>query len=294
MTPSLQWAHGLNFMALFRQDVPGLLWRERRCSACSSVFFPARDETNGGSSALKSPAPGANTSAGSPFQGPDLKTDQEQSQETERHFCPECRLHLHMRKQGFCPLCGELAAWEAQPPVSCGRCLSELPPWQEAVFWGAHDGLLRELLLRLKFQKELPLAHALGSTLAMHPRLRHLELDMLVPIPLHKAGLSQRGFNQSLELARPIARHLRLPLDAASLLKTRATAPQHNLPRKDRQVNVRQAFAVREATVRNKRILLVDDTMTTGATMRTAASALLDAGAASIHVAVVSRTAAVL
>lgn len=293
MTSLRQWAHGLNVMALFRQGVPGLLWRERRCSACSSVFSPVRDEPNGRTSVLKGPVPGGKISAGSPCQEPDRKTGQEQSQETEQYFCPECRLHLHMRKQGFCPLCGELAAWEAQPPVPCGRCLSKSPPWQEAIFWGAHEGLLRELLLRLKFQKELPLAHALGSMLAMHPRLRHLEVDMLMPIPLHKAGLSQRGFNQSLELARPIARHLRLPLNAASLLKTRATAPQHNLPRKDRQVNVRQAFAVREAAVRNKRILLVDDTMTTGATMHAAASVLLGAGAVSVHVAVASRTAAV-
>lgn len=250
-----------------------LLWAEQRCSACSSVF-PAVH----GKDAVTSLDPEIAVAA--------------VFQEAGWHFCPECRARLRFRERGYCPVCGELAAWEEQPCMPCGRCLKARTPWVEAVFWGVHEDLLRDLLLRLKFQKELPLAHALGCLLAKHPRLQGLEADVVIPIPLHTTRLKQRGFNQSLELARPVAGHLHLPLDTISLLKTRVTEPQHNLPRKDRQVNIRQAFTARRS-VNKKRILLVDDTMTTGATMQAAASALLAAGAASIHLAVASRTAAV-
>ena len=157
------------------------------------------------------------------------------------------------------------------------------------VFHATHHDLLRDLLLRLKFHNELSLAHALGALLAAHPLLPELGSSHIVPIPLHPSRLTHRGFNQSLELARPIAQRLGLPLDAASLIRVRPTDPQRGLSREDRRPNIKNAFAAGPG-VRGKDVLIVDDIMTTGATIEEAARALLHAGAASVQVAVVSRT----
>lgn len=240
---------------------------ERRCAACSSAFFPLSEKNTASSDEGVFPA------------------------EARRHFCPACAARLRPRELGYCPLCGEPAAWQAQPLAPCGRCLSKKPVWSETVFYATHQDLLRDLLLRLKFQNELALSYALGSLLAAHPRLRNLEFDLVAPVPLHGERLAQRGFNQSLELARPVAGRLGLPLDAASLSRVRATDPQRGLSRDDRRKNIQSAFAA-GPKVRARRVLLVDDTMTTGATLEAAASALLEAGAALVHVAVVSRTPA--
>ena len=156
-------------------------------------------------------------------------------------------------------------------------------------FYATHQELLRDLLLRLKFHNELSLAHSLGSLLAAHPLLPGLRVNHIVPIPLHPSRLTHRGFNQSLELARPVAQRLGLPLDGASLIRVRATDPQRGLSREDRRPNIKNAFAAGTG-VRGKDVLIIDDIMTTGATMEEASHALLRAGAASVHVAVVSRT----
>ncbi len=236
-----------------------LLTAERRCPSCHSAFSVSRLNKAGA--------------------GP----------EASRHFCPSCAANLKPREQGYCPLCGEPAEWESQSPAPCGGCLTKRPRWAETTFYGTHQGLLRELLLRLKFQQDLSLAHSLGSLLAAHPGLLCIKADMAVPVPLHGGRLAGRGFNQSLELARPLAKRLGIPLDAACLVRMRATDPQRGLSRENRRRNIHAAFTAGQA-VRERHILLVDDIMTTGATLEAAASALLDAGAASVHVAVISRT----
>lgn len=231
----------------------GALFAERRCLACSRVFESGPDKDN--------PA---------------------------GLFCPACRHALRRREKGFCPRCGEAAAWPNLPPAPCGRCFASPPPWQGFLCQGMHEGLLRTLLIRLKFKEEVPLAHALGLLLAAHPALSALSPDAVVPMPLHRARLVFRGFNQAMELARPLARRLGAPLQPGLLVRTRATAPQTGKDRKARMQGMKDAFAGSPAA-RGKRILLLDDTLTTGATMAEAARALLKAGAARVDVAVVSR-----
>lgn len=229
-----------------------LLRRERRCLVCTSVY---RVENDGGIEAI---------------------------------LCPECRSGLPRRAAGFCPDCGEPAAWASLPPVPCARCLAAAPEWDGFFFHGLYTGLLRRLLIRLKFQEQTVTAHVLGTLLSLHPDLRLLRPDAVVPVPLHKERLRRRGYNQALELARPLAAALQAPLLPGLLARTRATPPQTGFARKERRLNIRGAFAA-SPEVQGKNLLLVDDVSTTGATLEAAAAALHKAGAARIYVTAAAR-----
>ncbi|MDR2800078.1 MAG: ComF family protein [Desulfovibrio sp.] len=226
---------------------------ERRCFNCAQVFYPEKAKGLG------------------------------------RYFCPLCASLLPRREKGFCPLCGELYQWEHLPPAPCARCLREPPPWQRLIFYGAHENLLRKLLLDLKFREHIHLAVALGKLLTMHPDFPKVRADLVAPMPLHPRRLRQRGYNQALELARPLAAALNLPLLPDLLARGRETEPQTRLARSVREKNLKGVFVCVQR-VRGLHILLVDDTMTTGATMREAAQTLLFAEAASVSAALVSRT----
>lgn len=145
------------------------------------------------------------------------------------------------------------------------------------------------MLLALKFKDAVQIGHYLGSILAYHPLLHTLPVDSVVPIPLHAKRLAARGYNQSMEIARPVATHLGIALQPELLLRVRSTAPQSGYSLKERQENIFGAFSC-SAEAKGRRILLVDDTFTTGSTVEAAARALKQAGAASLSVAVVSRT----
>ena len=226
------------------------LGRERRCLACTAIFRGEKAETL---------------------------------------FCPACTATMPRKQRGFCPGCGEPAAWPELPLASCAHCLKEPPLWQDFIFHGPHEGLLRKLLITLKFHQQPFLGHALGTLLATHPEFATLAADAVIPVPLHSSRLTRRGYNQAQEIARPVARHLRLPLTPDLLFRVLPTTPQTNFSRKERKKNIQNAFAAQEA-VRGMRVLLVDDTLTTGATLTAATQALLASGAGSVSVAVVSRT----
>lgn len=205
-------------------------------------------------------------------------------------FCPDCSALLPRREKGYCPDCGEPAAWPELPLIPCLRCLEQPPLWSGFFFHSLHQGLLQRLLLSLKFHGHVSLAHPLGCLLARHPDLADVHVDCVVPVPLHKSRLARRGYNQALELARPLAVRLQRPCRPNLLTRVRATPPQTGGSLAVRQQNTWGAFAGSPDAL-GKRILLLDDTVTTGSTLRAATAALLEAGASSVRVAAVSRTA---
>lgn len=207
---------------------------------------------------------------------------------TPAQVCPHCLAMMPRREAGFCPHCGDLFPAHQSPCTPCAHCLREPPPWRHLRFYGCYEHTLRDLLLRAKFHGDPTAAHLAGELLAgacgdlPHP-------DAIVPVPLHTARLRDRGFNQCLEVARPISRILRAPLRPDFLARTRHTPPQTGLHRKERLRNLREAFAASPRCA-GLHLLLVDDTMTTGTTLAHAARHLLAAGAISVDVAVVART----
>lgn len=206
-------------------------------------------------------------------------------------FCPACTAALPRRNQSFCPICGEIYAGEA-PQAICPACMKQAPPWGKIYFHGCYEGLLRESILRLKFGGQLHLARGLALLLAGHPGLLEAArgYDLIVPVPLHASRLASRGFNQSGEIAARLGKELGVPLRHA-ITRSVKTVHQVGLSRCQRVKNLRGAFKA-EAGLEGKRILLLDDVMTTGATMASAARSLLSAGAAGVDAVVPARTRA--
>lgn len=144
------------------------------------------------------------------------------------------------------------------------------------------------MILDLKYHHRLELARTLGRLFAERLRKLSKPPDAIVPVPLHPSRLRQRGYNQSLEIARVVAKRLDLPIVTRGAKRVRATAAQTTLPLKQRARNVRNAFAV-NGDLKGKHVAIVDDVMTSGHTVGALAKALRRAGAKEISVWVVAR-----
>lgn len=208
----------------------------------------------------------------------------------ERDLCAGCLGDLQ-RNRVRCPRC---ALPLHAPAALCGECLREAPPFAAAYAPYVYGHPLDLLVGKLKFGHSLAAGRVLADLWrdAVEEDTPALP-DLFVPVPLHAGRLRERGYNQALELARPLARALRVALAPHLLLRTRATPAQSNLDAAVRRRNLRGAFAVeagaRASDISRQRIALVDDVMTTGATLRECARVLLRAGAAQVDVWALAR-----
>ncbi len=202
----------------------------------------------------------------------------------EYPLCPDCRELLAPRVGGYCPECGICYADPSAPVYPCLACRQSRPPWSGLAFHGMYSGALRDLVHGHKFSHD----HGLGQLLAHLVRRaweRHgLECpDCIVPVPMMPAKVFSRGFNQSAELARMLGKHIGLAPLPSGLRKTRDTLPQSSLGRAERRRNVNGVFAAC-ADLSGLHVLLVDDVMTTGATLTACAEACLAAGARRVDI----------
>jgi ComF family protein len=210
-------------------------------------------------------------------------------------ICPACwdracSLRISSPK---CPACGlPFQAFEEQSDHLCRDCLLKMPVYSGARSFGYYMTELSRIVQELKFRGRQNLAGLLGGLLAgtYCEVWSREDFDCIVPVPLHSRRKRERGYNQSELLARALALRIALPVSSRALSRVRPTLPQVGLTDTQRQENLRQAFrcAGREQ-ISGKRVLLVDDVMTTGATVSSAASALLDAGALRVSVLTVAR-----
>lgn len=197
-------------------------------------------------------------------------------------LCPACTADLPQLPAALCPQCGD----ETTLGERCGACLKDPPAFARTLALFRYEFPVDRLIQALKYGHQLPLAAWFGARLGQ--MLVAADHDLVLPLPLHPSRLRTRGFNQSLEMARPVARALGVAVDPTLLSRIRATPPQAELPLKERARNVRGAFAC-AGDLAGKRVLLVDDVMTTGATLREAARILKIHGAGPITVAVAAR-----
>lgn len=204
---------------------------------------------------------------------------------TDLDLCGGCRADLP-RIEVACRRCGLPLALEGA--TECGQCLQDPPPWSRTVAPWSYDEPIKHLIHAMKFRQKLTLARVLGVLLAEECARATSRPEVIIPVPLHAGRLRERGYNQALELARPIARQLGLPLDARCSVRVRATQAQSDLPSAQREGNIRGAFALRHP-LSAKRVAIVDDVMTTGATLREFAAMLVAAGAEDVQVWVVAR-----
>lgn len=192
-------------------------------------------------------------------------------------FCQECQARIEPLPGLICDRCGA-------PVATAGLCdtCRATPSSLDAVFSAAvfaHP--LRDAIHDLKYNNSQALAAPLGQRMAAAWRGRDLSADLIVPVPLHSGRQRERGYNQSALLARVLAAEVGVPIDERLLARQRATAHQVGLGRAERAQNVAGAFACRGGAA-GKRVMLVDDVATTGATLEACAAALREAGAYSV------------
>ena len=201
-------------------------------------------------------------------------------------LCAQCDADLPHLARPRCALCA-LASLAGK---LCGRCLAEPPAFDATTAVFAYAFPADVLVQGLKFRGELALAPLLAD--ALHQELAASQpdpVDLMVPVPLHEVRLAERGYNQSMEIARALARLTGVTAAPDLCLRVRDTAAQLELPWKERHENVRDAFSCRRA-VEGMRIAVVDDVMTTGATLDEVAATLKKFGAARVVNWVVVRT----
>jgi ComF family protein len=211
-----------------------------------------------------------------------------------RPFCGPCWTALPVGLGPGCSVCGEPFPGLAGG-LPCDACRRTPPPYAFARAVAPYRDGMREAIHALKYEGRPVLAAPLGRLLAEAggPRLPAPPAewaDGLVPVPLHPARLAERGFNQAELLATPCAARWRLPVLGRALIRSRPTLPQTDLAAAARRANVRDAFRVpRPSEVRGRRLLLVDDVLTTGATVGSAARALRAAGATAVGILTLAR-----
>lgn len=203
---------------------------------------------------------------------------------TAAAVCGTCERELSA-DMGRCLRCGEAGG----PADGCRRCPQRPHAWRHIAILSSYGGGLREAVLRAKRPASDGVAAALAALLVGKHResLRSWEVGRVVPVPMHWLRRSIRGTSAADELASRIALLLGLP-SSRVLTRRRATRMQNELPIQDRPLNVQGAFRGRRR-LDGERILLVDDVVTTGATLSACCQALMAAGAASVDVAVVAR-----
>jgi ComF family protein len=201
--------------------------------------------------------------------------------------------------RALCAACWQELPWLAEPccrqcahplatPGLCGPCLTDPPHFDRVVAATRYRFPVDGLIQSCKYGSRLVTVRALAAMLGHAPPHR---ADVIVPMPLSPRRLRERGFNQALELARAAAWTLDMPVEAGLCLKTRETAAQTRLPWKARRKNIRGAFVAPE-NLAGRHVIVVDDVLTTGATLNELARILKRAGAASVTGWVVARTVA--
>lgn len=210
---------------------------------------------------------------------------------TYQNWCAACDAALPYLTTSRCHAC-------ALPTPSgeiCGHCIKTPPHFQHTVAVFGYAFPLDKLVHALKYGERLELINSFADPLAQRV---HTRPDYIIPMPLHPARLRERGFNQSLELARRVGENLNIPVRLDSVQRVRDTPPQSSLSRQARNKNMRQAFAYVQnladinllgGNLTGQHIAIVDDVMTSGASLNEVARVLRQAGASEVSAWVVAR-----
>ena len=212
-------------------------------------------------------------------------------------ICCECLDSFPAPGEKSCEVCGQAIAsmaWIGAETLVCRICQQKTYAFERARSFGIYDGALVRAILLLKWERMEPLGAWFADRLAeiTVSEGERMAADIVVPVPLHRDRERERGYNQAGLISKPLARKLGLPHKAVLLMRTRPRPNKQVLSLEERWESVRGAFATRPGSqVDKKRVLLVDDVMTTGATLDACARALLESGAKSVLGLTVARAA---
>ncbi|MHC5306554.1 ComF family protein [Bartonella sp. LJL80] len=207
-------------------------------------------------------------------------------------ICAQCWSELRFITKPYCPVMGTPFVYDPGDGFLSGEAMQSPPPFAHARSAVVHNGLARSLVTRLKYGDRAELAPSMADWMIIAGGDLLIACDMIVPVPLHLIRFLRRSYNQAAELGRHVARKKSLPFHPELLIRRRHTRQQVGLHAKERQRNVRGAFIVparQRQILKGRHIVLIDDVFTTGATVRSAARALLRGGAGQVDVLTFSR-----
>jgi ComF family protein len=208
-------------------------------------------------------------------------------------LCDSCRGELIGRPSFRCPRCAGLAPETLEPGDHCAHCREYTLQFSRTVALGTYHGALQEAVLKMKSPASTVLTITMAELFwdARREALKSLAADLVVPVPMHWWRRCLRGTNSAALLAEVLARRMKVPLATRLLRRPKYRPAQATLPASQRRVNVRNTMRARQsARLAGRRVLVVDDVLTTGATCSEAGRALRAAGAADVVAAVMART----
>lgn len=209
-----------------------------------------------------------------------------------QYLCGECESKVTRIVPPFCAKCSEPFDGAITTPFACANCARRTIHFEAAVSSYRARGIVRHVILNFKYGKQIYLRHLVALWLVAaldDERLRERRFDAIVPVPLHPARERERGFNQAALLAEWLGAHLSLPC-APVLQRIHYTTTQTAFDRAERMRNLHNAFRLRKnANVRDLRVLLIDDVLTTGSTLSECARTLKQSGARSVYAATAAR-----
>jgi ComF family protein len=205
---------------------------------------------------------------------------------TGSRWCLQCQQAVSRLTEPLCEVCGVPVQGRVR---QCAHCRASRPEFRALRSWAVFDHPVRPALLRLKYRRDVGLGEALVPQLSQFIASLRWPVDLLAPVPLGQGRLKERGYNQSELIGLPLSLALGLVYVPQALVRTRETRSQVGLSRKDRQDNVHGAFKASLRRVKGRRVLLLDDVATTGATLASCAEALRVAGTQDVFAVAVAR-----
>jgi len=209
----------------------------------------------------------------------------------DKRFCDACFSQVSFIYSPLCPCCG-IPLQGAGADHLCGDCLLFRPPYNIARAVARYDSVLLDAIHIFKYKGKIATGEVLGKMMAAHvyPGFNIADYSLIVPVPLHRKRLRERGFNQAVILGREVSKRFSIPMDFMNLKRHVFTEPQVTLGKNQRTENVKGAFTVKDGKrIEGRKIILVDDVYTTGSTVKECAGALMEHRAAEVAVLTLAR-----
>lgn len=209
------------------------------------------------------------------------------SLEIPNTVCPTCWQKINFLTHPLCEINGTPFPFDIEQGTISAQALKNPPSYDKARGVAAYDGTMKELIHKLKYNDRHELLNLFANWMTFSGKELITQSDLILPIPLYKTRLWQRRFNQSALLAKRLSEITNTPYDSSILLRQKKTRSQVGLSSKERYQNLKNAFVVEQTKkekVENKSVLLIDDVITTGATINSAALSLKNSGAKTVNI----------
>jgi len=212
---------------------------------------------------------------------------------SNNYLCNRCFDEIKINKPPFCIRCGQaINSFSNEIETLCASCIGNNYFFTQAWQCCEYGGIVKELIHKLKYNKKLFIKQILSDILYNYTttHINYLSIDGIVAVPMHRPCINKRGFNQSELLAKALSTKLCIEYIGNSLIKNKKTEQQTRLTRSQRLKNLKDAFLVKDkAAIKGKKILLIDDVFTTGATVNECSKALASSGAQSVYALAIAR-----